>query len=357
MTAYAQVPLLNREQLVLSWRELLPKTRDSEYREIPVDLHQKGLFLVEVTNRELRAYTLLMITDMALVSKTAPGQILLFVAHRTSGAPVEGATTVVFNNHQELARGTTDASGVYQASFKDIKVQDAIMVAGQGPGRGRHQRRIVLLLRLLGHRIRGIHLHRPARLSAHARSATSRASCGRAARASTRSTFPTRSPSKSPTPIPRRSISRSSASLPSDPSTASSRSVPLAALGTYSIIAHVGDKNVYGCFEVEEYKKPEYEVTVSTDKARYLQGESIQATISARYYFGAPVANGKVKYSIYQSRYYFPYWRILWGSEEYRGRRGRRRGYDDWYGAEVSQGTGQLDADGLLRVSRPHRGR
>ena len=29
VTAYAQVPLLNREQLVLGWRELLPKTRDS----------------------------------------------------------------------------------------------------------------------------------------------------------------------------------------------------------------------------------------------------------------------------------------------------------------------------------------
>ena len=28
---------------------------------------------------ELRAYTLLMVTDLALVSKTAPGQVLLFV--------------------------------------------------------------------------------------------------------------------------------------------------------------------------------------------------------------------------------------------------------------------------------------
>src|SRR5579862_9275499 len=86
ITSYAQVPLLNRQQLVLSWRELLPRTRDTEWQDISVDLHAKGLYLVEVTNAGLRAYTLLMITDLALVSKSSPGQILLFVAHRDSGA-------------------------------------------------------------------------------------------------------------------------------------------------------------------------------------------------------------------------------------------------------------------------------
>ena len=48
VTSYAQMPLLNREQLALGWREVVPKTRDSEYQEIPVDLHDKGLYLVEV---------------------------------------------------------------------------------------------------------------------------------------------------------------------------------------------------------------------------------------------------------------------------------------------------------------------
>ncbi len=129
VTAYAQVPLLNRQQLVLGWRELVPRTRDSEYQEIPVDVREKGLYLVEVAHRELRAYTLLMVTDLALVSKTAPGQVLLFVARRDSGAPVDGANAIVFNNHQELARGTTDSSGVFQTTFQEIKVDNSIMVA------------------------------------------------------------------------------------------------------------------------------------------------------------------------------------------------------------------------------------
>ncbi|MEJ2010122.1 MAG: hypothetical protein P8Z30_18530, partial [Acidobacteriota bacterium] len=80
ITAYAQVPLLNREQLVVAWRELLPKTRGSEHQQIPVNLHRKGLYLVEVANGSLRAYTLLMITNLAMVSKNAPGQMLLYVS-------------------------------------------------------------------------------------------------------------------------------------------------------------------------------------------------------------------------------------------------------------------------------------
>ena len=101
---------------------------------------------------------------------------------------------------------------------------------------------------------------------------------------------------------------------------------PLAALGMYQIIGHLGDKSVYGNFEVEEYKKPEFEVSVTMNKARYLQGESIQAAISARYYFGAPVANGHVKYSVYRSGYFFPYWQVLWGTDEYEGEEGEGSG-------------------------------
>ena len=63
-----------------------------------------------------------------------------------------------------------------------------------------------------------------------------------------------------------------------------------------------------GNFEVEEYKKPEYEVRVAPVKARILQGEGAQATIDARYYFGEPVSGAKVKYAVYRSRYYFPLW-------------------------------------------------
>jgi uncharacterized protein YfaS (alpha-2-macroglobulin family) len=353
VTSYAQVPLLNREQLVLSWRELLPLTRDAEYREIPVDLHQKGLFLVEVAHRELRAYTLLMITDLALVSKSAPGQILLFVAQRTSGARVEGATAVIYNNHQEVARGTTDNSGVYQTPFEKMKLEDAIMVAAKDQDVAATNVESFFVYDSSATEYVGyLYTDRPVYRPTHDVNFKGILRARHAGQYSLDIPGPV---TVEITDANSKTIYQQKLALSPFGSFRGQITLgPLAALGSYSILAHIGDKQVYGSFEVEEYKKPEFEVTVSTDRARYLQGETIQATINARYYFGAPVASGKVKYSIYQSRYYFPYWRVLWGSENYEGDEGEGEGSDwGYYGQEVSQGSGQLDSEGLLKISVP----
>ena len=66
-----------------------------------------------------------------------------------------------------------------------------------------------------------------------------------------------------------------------------------AALGYYGIEIHAGEANAGGGFNVEEYKKPEYEVKVTPSKKRVVQGEAIQATIEAKYYYGEPVANAQ----------------------------------------------------------------
>ena len=55
-----------------------------------------------------------------------------------------------------------------------------------------------------------------------------------------------------------------------------------------------------GGFQVEEYKKPEYEVRVTPEQKRViLRARRCKATIEAKYYFGEPVAGATVKYAIY----------------------------------------------------------
>ena len=350
VASYAQVPLLNREQLVMGWRELLPKTRGSEYQQIPVDLHDKGLYLVEVANRELRAYTLLMVTDLALVSKTAPGQVLLFVVRRDSGTPVPGATAVVFNNHEELARGSTDASGVFQSTFKEIKVDNSIMVATAGQDVAATSVEPFFFMDTSATDYVGyIYTDRPVYRPTHQVDFKGILRARMGGRFSLDVPGPV---TVEVTDANQKTIYQQKLDLSPFGSFHGTLTLgPLAALGMYGITAHIGDKNVYGSFEVQEYKKPEYEVAVSTDKARYLQGETIQGTISARYYFGAPVSGGHVKYSIFHSNYMFPYWRILWGEEELEGDEGE--GNADYFGQEISQGTGQLDADGVMHVTLP----
>ncbi len=71
-----------------------------------------------------------------------------------------------------------------------------------------------------------------------------------------------------------------------------------AMLGSYNLqVVNLGG----GSFRVEEYKKPEFEVKVEAPKEPVMLGDRIDATIEARYYFGAPVAKGKVKYKVLRS--------------------------------------------------------
>ena len=73
-----------------------------------------------------------------------------------------------------------------------------------------------------------------------------------------------------------------------------------------------------GSFRVEEYKKPEFEVTVEAPKRPVRLGETITAKIKAKYYFGGPVGKATVKYRVERESHqdhWFPvgHWDWLYG--------------------------------------------
>lgn len=80
---------------------------------------------------------------------------------------------------------------------------------------------------------------------------------------------------------------------------AESYSLPLGtSLGNYRVqVTGFGG----GTFRVEEYRKPEFEVSVEAPDKPITLGESFEATIRADYYFGSPVANAKVRYRVMRS--------------------------------------------------------
>ncbi|MDO4558459.1 MAG: MG2 domain-containing protein, partial [Planctomycetia bacterium] len=90
-------------------------------------------------------------------------------------------------------------------------------------------------------------------------------------------------------------------------------------------------------FRVEEYKKPEYEVTVDAPAEPVRLGEVIEAKISAKYYFGSPVTEAKVKYRVTRtatSSSWYPVWRWDWlygsGSWWFGGDYDWYPGWDTW---------------------------
>lgn len=92
-----------------------------------------------------------------------------------------------------------------------------------------------------------------------------------------------------------------------------------APLGAYSLALEHGRVNGGVSFRVEEYKKPEFEVTVKAPDKPVMLGEKIEAEIIAKYYFGAPVTQAKVNVKVERtardSRWYpAARWDWLYGS-------------------------------------------
>ena len=76
---------------------------------------------------------------------------------------------------------------------------------------------------------------------------------------------------------------------------------PEAATGVYTLITTVRGEEHTHQIVIASYQKPEFSVSVTPDKKRYRKGETVAMTVSAQYYFGAPVVGAKVKYSVYSS--------------------------------------------------------
>ncbi|MFP4106526.1 MAG: MG2 domain-containing protein [Phycisphaerae bacterium] len=75
-----------------------------------------------------------------------------------------------------------------------------------------------------------------------------------------------------------------------------------ATLGVYSLsLAHAPHGG--STFRVEEYKKPEYEVTIEAPEEPVMLGETIKGKVKADYYFGAPVVNAQVTYKITRTEF------------------------------------------------------
>jgi len=75
-------------------------------------------------------------------------------------------------------------------------------------------------------------------------------------------------------------------------------------LDDYQIITTVENESTdfsTSCyFKVREYRKPEYQVTVTPIKDTLISSEDIITDVKATYFFGKPIANAQVKYSLYE---------------------------------------------------------
>lgn len=343
-TTFAQVPLLNASQLVASWRELLPPVRDAEARRVPLEVRDPGVYLVEAVNPPLRAYTIVIVSDLGLVTKASPGQLLAYAANRFTGEPAEACDVRVLADQKPVAAGATGSDGTFMTELPGGGADDLVAVARCGrqvaatdPG-GWFLRESPR--ELVGYVYTDKPIYRPGhtvRLKAVLRWRTRGLLVP----------FDRRTAEVAISDGTDKVVYRESRGVDSFGAVTTEFPLPAgAALGFYSIQINSDDQQASGSFEVQEYRKPEYEVIVQPAVRFVVQGNDAKATITARYYFGQPVANASVTYVIHRQPYYSP---LRWNDEGSDGEE-----YSGWYGGEEqAEETGRLDDQGRLEISVP----
>ncbi|GAB4535341.1 MAG: hypothetical protein Kow0063_19530 [Anaerolineae bacterium] len=125
-----------------------------------------------------------------------------------------------------------------------------------------------------------------------------------------------------------------------------------AGLGFYSIEATYQEQYFSAGFQVAEYRNPEFQVTVETDKVEYAQGDTIQVSAQATYFFGGPVAGAQVRYSVLSADYSFNYQgKGWWDFTDYDFSRRQSEQYYGSYGELIAEGTGITDQEGRFTFS------
>ncbi|HEY6249921.1 MAG TPA: MG2 domain-containing protein [Candidatus Angelobacter sp.] len=359
-TMFAQIPLLNQNQLVARWRQDVPPKFFSEHQDVPVESLPVGVYVVEATDGNLRAYTLIIVTDLAVITKSAPGQLLAFAVDRKGGNPIPDTRIELLATRKRQATEQTDSQGLAMMSLPSENFEDPRVIAVHGKD--------VAIVAPYYFNISSnpaedwtgyVYTDRPVYRPGHT--------------VYFRGILRTRNGEKYKVPVGEpvnvsvedpnnKQVFKTSSQVSSFGTVHADFALPVdAALGYYSISINSTSGQTYGMnggFNVEEYKKPEYQVRVTPDKPRVLQGESITATIEAKYYFGEPVAGADVKYVVHRS----PSWSYLFGDESdssdegqgaaSNGGEGGDEGYD-YGGDQLSEQSGKLDANGRLKITIP----
>lgn len=378
---YARVPLLNPEMLVTTWREPLPPL-ENEYdkRMIPLGKRDPGVYLIEAVANDLRAYTVVVVTDLIMIDKTTQnGELLVYTVDRKTGEPRPGAQIEIVKEKKTIASGVTDSQGILRTKIEKPKAEDtkndeeAADAAAEEPEVDVDSNPLLILAKQSANfaisdlgsfyfsgdeegeaeaEIKGyIYTDRPVYRPAH------KVNFKGIVRAVDQNGAykPTSEKTVNVTIEDSNSASIYNKDLPLTARGTFNGEIEIsdeAPLGNYSIVAQVDGGRSNGSFEVAEYKKPEYKVTVSAPSKFIQTGTKSNFSIDAKYFFGAPVANADVQYYIYRSRYY------AWGygedDSDVTGEASDTEDeYSQYYGGGddmIQESVGKLDARGHLNV-------
>ena len=358
---FAQIPILNSQQLVATWRQnVLSRSHRWETENVAIPVKDRGLYLIEATDGPLRAYTIVIVSQMALITKTAPGTVLAFAADRQTSQPVSGARTFFFVNRDQVGEQATDQDGLAQINVKEPRPENVQVMARTADDFAVSTPWSYWMNTDLAHSLTTyIYTDRPVyrpRDTVHFKAILR-----------TRAGFNYQAPANTDfnlkiTDVEGKDVFTAPLKSSAMGTLYGEYAIPAnAALGDYNIQVRTGDSFMEGgSFAVQEYKKPEYEVRIIPDAQRVTQGQAIKATIEAKYYFGEPVANAKVTWVVHKERTYnglYVYSEEEGEDGEYGDEGEGEAGNSDteryYNGEQTEENSGTLNENGQLLITIP----
>jgi uncharacterized protein YfaS (alpha-2-macroglobulin family) len=293
-------------KIVVRWSETVPRAQRVTTQTTRMPLAKLGAYLVEgrVPGRKQPSRALVILTDRVIVSKAAAGKTLLYLADAKNGRPMPAQEVHLYTENNDTWRHSvhkTNKQGVIEiAKLPEHHYGTVALAFSQGSVAvatppswyaDKDEREQV------GYAITDRPVYRPGD-TVHYR-IWARELRDRALR---------RPPSDKLLAIeildPQGNVARSLSVRPDRYGAVGGEYAlsPEAALGAYTIVfpgTNRWNGEPISQFRVEMYKKPEFEVSVQPAAKRVQAGSGVRVSVQARYYFGGPVAGGRVRYQVY----------------------------------------------------------
>jgi uncharacterized protein YfaS (alpha-2-macroglobulin family) len=267
-----------------------PNDADTFYsRQINLPALRPGVYLIRASAGRSSAWAVANVTNLGIVVKRSPKRMLVWVTDANTGALKPGAHVAAFTKSgSEAGQAKTGPDGA--ALFPIGPGDEAVLVssgtdlAGVATGASDPDGRLV------AHFQTDRPIYRSGQTVSFKAILRRTLGQGYAVVADKSVTVGLRDPKddlidqKRMTTNPMGSIAESF-DIPSE-----------AMSGNYTLTVTQGKDQIYQTFQVAEYRKPEFQVSVIPVKKRYLDGETVEFTVQASYYFGAPVPNATVKF-------------------------------------------------------------
>ncbi|MCC6669778.1 MAG: tetratricopeptide repeat protein [Planctomycetes bacterium] len=104
------------------------KPYEETQRDLEIPFREPGAYVVKVDDKELEATTMVVVSDLAMLTKTSRHELLVFAQNTKENRAEAGVRVVLSDGGKVLAEGATDQDGLWRFKGKELQTSDRLAV-------------------------------------------------------------------------------------------------------------------------------------------------------------------------------------------------------------------------------------